>query len=146
MCFTAMNLWSRTNNKTLWRFYIKIIIWITDLAAHVIRPRNTRGQNQCRPLLFHHCYHILFQCGETIHLAIHPPSQQVINHVCIMSCWCWMLKSCLRLIRAAWLLSTSAADTHRFVSTFLGEQWAFFTTVYAVPPRSSTVALYDVER
>lgn len=52
---------------------------------------NARGQNQCCSLLFHCCY-ILPPFCEAIYSAFDPSSLWVINHECIMSCWCQMLK------------------------------------------------------
>lgn len=66
-----MDLQTRADNKSLWRFYINIIIWITDLAA---RYYTTMPEVKINVVLYYSITVILFVFStekQSIQQSIH---------------------------------------------------------------------------
>lgn len=67
--FTAMDLQPHTDNKSLWRFYIRIITWITDWAAryYIIEVK-------INAVFYYSITVIILFCSSAEKQSIHHPS------------------------------------------------------------------------
>lgn len=136
-------------------------MWFTDLAEHVIIPQCQRSKSMLSfiiPLLLSYSFSAL-RSNHNIN---------IINHECIMSCCCWMLKSlwpktyqsCMAAIHiyswhphfCFWLSLKQSSIGNSEICPQMRTPYNLKMVVHFLPknppspPRSYTVALYDVKK
>lgn len=129
---------------SLSKLLFDFLIFLITFSYH-----KARGENQCQPLLFHHCYHILFQYWEAIHPAFNPWSQCVINGGCIIRCWMLNIvwteayQSCMAAIHVCSWFPLGSFETWQILKqSSFGSREIFFH----LTPRGTTQQLFRMSK